>query len=451
MKSPISTITLNPERVLGRMKPMHCVNNAPTKGAISNFAYFKAAGIPYVRNHDASHSGAYGGPHVVDVNLIFRDMSRDPEDETAYDFHLTDELIQNTMEAGSRVFYRLGASIEHWSKKYNTLPPADYGKWAEVCAKIIEHYNHGWNAGFHHGIEYWEIWNEPDLREGQPASNRPTWGGTAQEFFDLYRTAATLLKRRFPEIKVGGPAICSPNGDWAERFLTDMTKDGERVPLDFFSWHRYTDNPISMAKNALEVRALLDRFGYTEAESILNEYNYIRDWIGEDYIYSFHTIANEKGAAFTAACFIAGQNSPLDILMYYDARPGTPFNGMFDFITKRPIKGYYPFLYYSQLYKLGPQIACDSDDESLFALAALDEQTGKTALLLSYYTELEEAKPKNIHINLDKYRDYECRIVDGSQMDSPFFPSWCRYIKDWSENHLEFTLSPQSVLLLKER
>ena len=450
MKAPVTTITLNPEHVIGKMKPMHCVNNGPVKGTISNFSYFRAAGIPYVRNHDASHYGGYGGPHVVDVNLIFRDMSRNPDDESAYDFHLTDELVANTMSAGSKVFYRLGASIEHWSKKYNTLPPADYAKWAEVCAKIIEHYNHGWNGGFQHGIEYWEIWNEPDLRENQPADCRPTWGGTAQEFFDLYRVVATLLKERFPEIKVGGPATCTPNLDWVSRFLTDMTKDGKRVPLDFFSWHRYTSDPRAISKFAAEMRQALDRFGYTDAESILNEYNYIRDWIGEDYIYSFQTISNEKGAAFTAACFAAGQNSPLDMLMYYDARPNTPFNGMFDFITKRPIKGYYPFLYYSQLYQMGQQIQCDGEDSDIFALAAKDAETGRTSLMLAYYTDDDEAKPKNLHINLDKYREYDCRIVDASRMDCPFFPTWCRYIKDWSENHLEFTLSPQSVLFLKE-
>ncbi|MBR6373951.1 MAG: hypothetical protein IKS20_12285 [Victivallales bacterium] len=451
MRNPISLITVNPGNAIGIIKPMHCVNNGPVCRRIGNHQYFKAAGIPYVRYHDTAHCGAYGGPHVVDVCLIFPDMSREPEDASAYDFQLTDELIQHTLAADSKVFYRLGASIEHWSKKYNTLPPKDFKKWAAVCAKIIEHYNYGWNNGFHHNIEYWEIWNEPDLRESMPAHQRPTWGGTAQEFFELYSITAKLLKERFPEIKVGGPAVSSPKTDWTGRFLKYLSQENERVPLDFFSWHRYTTEPLEIQKSAVEIRKVLDNFGYPETECILDEYNYVLDWIGEDYIYSFQTIANEKGAAFTAACFIAGQNSPLDMLMYYDARPGTPFNGMFDHISKRPLKGYYPFLYFSQLYKLGMQIQCDCDDQSIFALAAKDKDTGKTAMLVAYYTDELEAKPKNIHINLDKYRDFDCRIVDATRMDGPFFPTWCPHIENWSENHLEFTLNPQSVLLLMEK
>ena len=62
----------------GQIKPLHSVNNGPLKvgmmSRVGNFEDFCAAGIPYVRNHDASLSPNYGGEHAVDVHAIFPDF-----------------------------------------------------------------------------------------------------------------------------------------------------------------------------------------------------------------------------------------------------------------------------------------------------------------------------------------------------------------------------------------
>ena len=110
--------------------------------------------------------------------MIFTDFSKDPTDPASYDFDLTDEYLRMVEAGGAKVFYRLGSKIEHWSKKYNTLPPADFHQWAIVCEHIIRHYTEGWANGFHMDIEYWEIWNEADLDPDDSAHKR-CWGGTA--------------------------------------------------------------------------------------------------------------------------------------------------------------------------------------------------------------------------------------------------------------------------------
>ena len=186
----------------GKIKPMHAVNNGPVgnrfnanKGS-SNIPAYKAAGIPYARNHDASFCSSYGGEHTVDVNFIFSDFSKDPTDPKNYDFVLTDEYLQTIESAGAKNFYRLGSKIEHWVKKYNTLPPTDFKKWAVVCEHIIRHYTEGWADGLHMDIEYWEIWNEPDL-EPDDAPDKSCWGGTEKEFFEFYGVVATHLKECF--------------------------------------------------------------------------------------------------------------------------------------------------------------------------------------------------------------------------------------------------------------
>lgn len=125
----MNKVTVNFNENIGKIKPMHSVNNGsayPKGRTRGNFETFSELEIPYVRNHDASLSEAYGSQHLVDIHCIFPDFSKDVNDESAYDFTLTDVYIKNIIDVGSKVFYRLGASIEHWVKKYGTLVPESF-------------------------------------------------------------------------------------------------------------------------------------------------------------------------------------------------------------------------------------------------------------------------------------------------------------------------------------
>ena len=100
----MSEVTISFNKTCGRIKPMHAVNNGPLKAnpveqTRGNFDDFKAAKIPYVRNHDASHCSAYGGEHTVDVHAIFPDFNKNPYEPDSYDFALTDEYLETTASA----------------------------------------------------------------------------------------------------------------------------------------------------------------------------------------------------------------------------------------------------------------------------------------------------------------------------------------------------------------
>ena len=198
-------IVVNPGRELGRIKPMNCVNNGP----VGNGFYNKAARIPYARTHDTSYWLSYGGEHTVDISAIFPDFSKDENDPASYDFKVTDNYLKSLIDAGTEVFYRLGQRIEHTVKKYNVYPPEDFGKWARVCEHIIRHYNEGWADGFHWNIKYWAIWNEPDLDAGNKGLPL-MWGGTEEQFYDLYKTTALHLKKCFPDLMIGGRMLGTP-------------------------------------------------------------------------------------------------------------------------------------------------------------------------------------------------------------------------------------------------
>lgn len=401
--------------IIGKMKPMHAVNNGPANGdgsARGNFETFSELEIPFVRNHDASLSEAYGSQHVVDVHCIFPDFTREPDDETAYDFAITDFYTKNIISAGSKVFYRLGSSIEHWVNKYGTIIPPSFEKWARICEHIIMHYNEGWADGFNYGIEYWEIWNEPDLDDDY-AENKRTWSGTKAQFFDLYEIASKHLKKRFPRLKIGGPALAWRE-DWAEDFLGEMKK--RNVEIDFFSYHIYCTTPNAITEKAERIRAMLDNTGYPSAETVLNEWNYVKDW--SDPLGYIEVIKGMKGAAFCMAVMCAAQNNgKVDMLMYYDARIEKVWNGMFDSNTLAPLKGYYPFKIFSELYKLENQTFSSSDDSDIYVLSAACGD--KCAAAVVYYTD-EAAEDKEVWIDTDRAMTYsvldEENTLEGEAM-----------------------------------
>ena len=152
-----TTLKLDSNKIIQSIKPMNAVNNGPSRPRSSqsrgNFESYSAAGFPYARTHDANLCFDYGAPHTVDITAIFPDFDADENDPMSYDFVLTDEYIKTILESGTKVFYRLGQSIEHSKKKYGVLPPKDFNKWARICEHIILHFNEGWADGYHYGIE----------------------------------------------------------------------------------------------------------------------------------------------------------------------------------------------------------------------------------------------------------------------------------------------------------
>lgn len=400
----------------------------------SNFLDYKAARIPYSRNHDSGVCSVYGGPYSHDIACIFPNFDADPYDPASYDFPCTDESVLVCLDAGTETFFRLGQTIEHQIKKHGTIPPKNFKKWAVICEHIIRHYNAGWANGYKLNIQYWEIWNEADL-DPDDSPNKRTWGGTKTQFFDLFEITAKHLKERFPDLKIGGPALAW-NEEWAEDFLQEMKK--RNVPLDFFSWHIYCTEPKHMVEKSERIKTILDKYGYDNAESILNEWNYIKGWT-EEYVYSLKAIHGIKGASFAMACMCASQHSPIDMLMYYDTRPSA-FNGVFDFYTYEKLKGYYAFYWYGKLYDCEKEIFAKNKIENIYSLCGVDNN-GKATIILTYYSDNDALPIKNISLELGKKGTYEIYIVDSEHNGE---------LTEIADN-LSFDLELFSIVLIKEK
>ena len=376
----------------GSIRPLHGINKGPLApgGMFDLIEEQKQLGIPFTRLHDCG----WPNPYVVDHHAVFPNPAADPALAESYDFRLTDEYIDAVRETGAEPIYRLGESIEHTSVKRYVHPPADAEKWAAVCIGIIRHYNEGWANGFHYNIRYWEIWNEPE--------NRPSmWSGTDEDYLQLYRTAATAIKKQFPTLRVGGPALGASgsfvNGEFvptnfAVNFLAMCRNDN--VPLNFFSWHCYTADPSELVARSRAIRQLLDSKGFTETESHLNEWNYLPGNTWEPITKSgtlaarqryYDEMAGPPGAAFVAATLLELQDAPVDVCNFFHGELGG-----FGIFNEQgvPLKAYQALHAFQSLVETPQRVETHGAAAGKLAIVAglsIDER--EATMLLSNYSD----------------------------------------------------------------
>lgn len=432
-----------------KIRPLNGVNLGPLcyRGTVDLSAYHRELKIPLTRLHDVVWLNA----DAVDISTIFRDFRDDPEQPENYDFRITDDYIQAIINTGSKIVYRLGESIEHTPKKYRVNPPKDFEKWAKICLGIIRHYNEGWGNGFHHNIQYWEIWNEPDVK---PAM----WTGTDEQYFELYSVTAKLIKKNFPNLKVGGPALGNPvvfEGDkfkpseFAAKFLRHCKNDN--APLDFFSWHCYTSKPQSIAKRAKAVRAILDESGFKNTESHLNEWNYLpnNDWTP---MLSKGGTAREKwyaemsgcaGAAFIVSVLTALQDLPVDAANFYTGE--IQGFGLFDYYGT-PKKNYYGMKAFSTILETPIRIESSISLPESTIISGTNNEKNKINVLIALYSKKTEQFKLQFKDLFFSSANTDCEIyIVNSEKNLDLYG---RKKITRSEPFIEFNIESPAVLLI---
>lgn len=375
-------------KITGPVRNFHGINLGPLSfmGTVDASAYYREIEFPLVRLHDCPY---FFRQPVVDLPHIFPFDHLDADDPRNYRFKITDGYIQSIVDCHCPIIYRLGVSIEGVEKyRFFTDPPKDVEQWITVASNIIRHYNQGWANGFHHGIRYWEIWNEPDNGPSQ-------WNGPFEGFIAFYIRVAKELKKRFPELSIGGPAL---NGGMLENasskldaFLPSIVEAG--APLDFLSWHVYPRRPDELVNACAEVRQSLDRYGFADTESHLNEWNIgpvENNWDlnGADIERrraNFQEMRSIRNSALVTSCFTALQESPVDMTNFYHGSNIT--RGIFDEFGE-PLKVFHAFRAYKRLLTTTPNrcaVEGSEPDDGLAILPAVSDDGNSVQLLLTNY------------------------------------------------------------------
>jgi len=375
-----ASVTVDCAKEIGKIKPLNGVNFGP-KTAIKDIkgyderGDFYALNVHSVRLHDVSAQNA--GMMIVDTNMVFPLFHADPNDPRNYLFGETDDYLKAATAKGAKIVYRLGITIDHSIAKRRTTPPPDPEKWAEICCHIIAHYNDGWANGHKMNIEYWEIWNEPELINWKGKS--PMWNGTMKQFTDFYIRTAKIIKARYPHLKIGGAAFTFYNPT-LRKFVEDIA--AAKAPLDFISWHYYDNDITKLTRWIRENKLHMLKNGFPNAEIHINEWHCMPfTWaeLRKDRT-NYLKFKNLFCGVWAGAAMTAMQDTPIDVANFYTYSSGN--FGMLDAITNKPAKCYYPFKAFGDLLAFPTRLAASSSADNVYSLAG-KSAGGKVAALVN--------------------------------------------------------------------
>ncbi|MBQ4328708.1 MAG: hypothetical protein IJC27_03175 [Lentisphaeria bacterium] len=425
-------------KVTGKLKhELHASNSAPALCYRYHFQFddeYRKMNFYSARNHDWALWDA--GQRIVDTHFIFPLEHLDPENPENYFFRATDAIIKLARDCNMRVFYRLGTSIEHTTHEknpdahFNTLVPRDFSRYAEILAGIVRHYTRGWADGFEYkDMEYWEIWNEPEL--GQ------MWAGSEDEFVELFVTVLKRLKSEFPELKFGGPASAWFNLPFTEKILARCKE--ENIAPDFISWHYYGSSVKTLVQQPVDMRNFLDERGFTQTEICINEWHYLLSWDG---VHLSSTAEMRKRAmdgpcglhgidsgCFNLAVLAAWHDTPLDSAFYYGAGLGGTW-GWRDANCKESKNSFSMKMMGRLLYEADDRVNTENlqQRQSVYILAAKARNGDGARMIVSDYrgtaemielevSGMENAKEVSATIMDDKFDCVPAKVIwNGSKL-----------------------------------
>lgn len=334
---------------------------------------YQGIGVNLIRTHD------FYGP--LDMAVMYPDRTRDPANPQSYDLRASDAMWRAIVGGGFEPYLRLGDS---WN---NARPPAnaqERANWVRASVAVVRHYRQGqWN-GFTTPFRYVEIWNEPDNLQFWP---RPH---TAPEYFQLYVETARALKQAFPDLLVGGPGLTPagfmtpPGQKWCRDFLAYVKKN--QAPLDFFSWHLYSNDPHEWVQAARFYRGELDALGFQATAMHVTEWNTAIRQLGDKSAESLALRTGGKGAAILTAAWIAMQDQGITVSTFYrgsdPAMDAVEFYGIF-YANGQPKRIALAFALWAKLAAHPQRLAVSSAPGTSLWLLAGQNDAGEKALLIA--------------------------------------------------------------------
>lgn len=391
--------------------------------------------IPYYRFHDAPLENP--GIQLIDVSRIFPLFHADADDPRNYDFRATDDYLRQVVDAGAKIEFRLGESIEHSRRKYYVQAPPDFEKWADICVHIIRHYNEGWANGFRWNIEYWSVWEEPD-------TNPELLTGAKNPFVNiylpLYRTTARRIRKEFPGLKICGPQGC---GDRNLKVFVDYCA-ANGLPIDVYGWTAYSRDPEDYARVTRRIRAYLDEKGFHDTKIAICEWHW-----GPESWHLWENITDERLArawdadlcgidsgAFAAAMLVHMQDMPVDFMYYYEMK--SYLWGLFDARGFR-LPSYWAFWAFAQVARGDVRVAAPANPRpGWWMLASKNRAAKRGQVLVTALHAHGELMPTNSRVVRLKLlgcaKPVRVKLADGVR-EMTDFTSW-----KWNQGKQELVI-----------
>ena len=397
--APASTVTADFTHATAKFRPaIHSSGYAPNFERAMKASWdekLKEMNFDYVRTHDLGLIN--GGSRAFDVQYVFPLMHLDPSKSENYFFDTTDFMLDLQYAIGQKPFYRLGTSIEHTGLVHFAAEiPKDFDKMAEVFAGIMRHYLKGWGDpdGKVRPIEYWEIWNEPEnannmwsfnggIDDRDPVNNRNE--ERRELFVKFFVKTLKRLKAEFPDVKIGGPALCTMREDWLRPILRACKAEG--VAPDFLSWHCYSNNTNRMFDMADAAEKMCKEEGFEGLEFIINEWHFFckAGWGRNAKCRAPDNMNDINSACYSLTVLSRLQTSRYDQAYFY----GCQFYGnwgFYNYDTQELNKNFYAMKAFGEIKRDSADIcASTSADKDVTAFATKSADGKKAFLLVTDY------------------------------------------------------------------
>jgi hypothetical protein len=282
----------------------------------------------------------------------------------------------------------------------NLVEPTSWAAWEALIYNMVLHYKVRNGGGW-----YWEVGNEwnSDHGGGTPYHMTP------DQYNRFYQHTVAAIRRADPEAHVGGPAQAGVKGDLIPALLTFSEKN--KVPLDFVSWHGYSNDPKWFRQTIDLMHEQLRQHPGLHPETVIDEWNIglVQRDVDPRFQPAFiaETTYQMVEGGLDLSCYYQIRDYPLaedqfakffpkpDIAKekrYWDRQP--IYLGLFDYTNQvRPA-----FFLFRLLERLtGDRLAVDSDSTNVHGLASVDKSLGMTSILLWNYSD--QPTEVDLHLN----------------------------------------------------
>jgi hypothetical protein len=181
---------------------------------------------------------------VVWLRETFNWSEIEPE-KGRWDFSKYDNLVEKSIAAKKKILAILAYDVP-WIHKDRRIRRSVSGEQLSCYLGYVEEVVRRYRGK----IAAYEIWNEP---------NWLFWKGSAEDFYELSRTAAAKIREIDPQAMIAAGAF----NRVPKKFIRGMFRAGAMEHVDAVSFHPYDINPQGALRLYDRFKKILDEQGYT--------------------------------------------------------------------------------------------------------------------------------------------------------------------------------------------
>jgi titin len=360
-------------------------------------AELNALQAPYVR----LHVGDDGDPKAL------------PEiDQGQWDFSHLNGLVNNVFAARQQPLMNIKFAPDWmWTCYPKTISKGDQGSgsvadqtfhtFAQYMARLVSYYNQGSMttetgqvinnpAGTSHAIQYWELWNEPDLTNETPCGDPSGSSLSPDQYVTMWNAVTAAMLQVDPALKFVGPATAGSqfgsSNATGNQYIDDlMTNAVTRPAAISFHGYGYWDNGVTdklifdggdpsnpASKCCGGITGMVDgvttvRSAYPSTPVWLTEVNVNADWAPDPN----QRPSGEFAAAWWGAMFADTVPLGVGLIHQFDLDNGDPQFSLLNSDTGDPYVAYYVLQLLDQAFPSeSTQLSSSSNDPGILSLAA---------------------------------------------------------------------------------